>query len=97
MAQLVVRNIEESVKEGLRARAVTHGRSLEEEVRVILRTAVNSYGGPSTKSIAAAENGWLDNPEEGLGTRIAKLFEGNGIDFEIQRMADWHNPATFDE
>ena len=39
MAQLVVRNIEENVKERLRSRAKKHGCSLEELVRDILRDA----------------------------------------------------------
>jgi plasmid stability protein len=39
MAQLVVRGLEEAVKVGLRRRAKRHGRSVEEEVREILRNA----------------------------------------------------------
>ena len=39
MAQLVVRNIEEQVKIGLQRRARRHGRSMEQEVREILRNA----------------------------------------------------------
>lgn len=41
MAQLVVRNIEERVKAGLRRRARRHGRSMEQEVREILRDAAH--------------------------------------------------------
>lgn len=41
MAQLVVRNLEDSVKEQLRRRAKSHGRSMEDEVRHILRNAGN--------------------------------------------------------
>ena len=40
MAQLVVRNIEESVKNRLRQRAKRHGHSMEAEIRDILRSAV---------------------------------------------------------
>ncbi len=40
MAQLVVRNLENDVKERLQRRAKRHGRSTEEEVRTILRDAV---------------------------------------------------------
>lgn len=40
MAQLVVRNLENDVKERLQRRAKRHGRSTEEEVRSILRDAV---------------------------------------------------------
>ena len=42
MAQLVVRNIEDGLKERLRQRARRHGRSMEEEVREILRNALKS-------------------------------------------------------
>ncbi len=58
MAQLVVRNLEDAVKERLRARAARNGHSMEEEVRDILRSAVMD---PKD-----------DRP--GLGTRIAARF-----------------------
>ncbi len=40
MAQFVVRRLESSVKQGLQRRARRNGRSMEEEVRDILREAV---------------------------------------------------------
>lgn len=40
MAQLIVRNLEDGVRDQLRDRARAHGRSMEEEVREILRGAV---------------------------------------------------------
>jgi plasmid stability protein len=40
VAQFVVRNIENSVKDRLQRRARLNGRSMEEEVRDILRSAV---------------------------------------------------------
>jgi plasmid stability protein len=39
MAQLLVRKLDQEVKERLRRRAKQHGRSLEEEVREILSSA----------------------------------------------------------
>lgn len=42
MSQLVVRNLEESVKTRLRRRASRRGHSMEEEVREILRNAVRA-------------------------------------------------------
>jgi antitoxin FitA len=63
MAQLVVRNLEDDVKAKLQKRARRHGRSTEEEVRDILRNAVNEDTGK----------------QAGLGTRIAALFEGIGL------------------
>ena len=67
MAQLVVRDLEESVKEKLRRRAARRRRSLEAEVRDILRDAV-----------ARPESN-----ERRLGSRIASRFAGLGgpVDF----------------
>jgi plasmid stability protein len=70
MAQLVVRNLEEGVKERLRRRARRNGRSMEEEAREILRNAANE---PATPSV-------------GLGTQIAALFKGKGYDFEVEEL-----------
>jgi plasmid stability protein len=39
MAQFIVRNLEDDVKARLKRRAAHHGRSMEEEVRHILRDA----------------------------------------------------------
>ncbi len=49
MAQVIVRNIEEDVKAGLKARASAHGWSMEKEVRQILRRAVSTQGQPRPK------------------------------------------------
>ena len=65
MAQLVVRDLEQSVKTKLQRRAKRHGRSMEEEVREILRDAAKQEAsGPNPK---------------GLGTRIAAHFRGIGL------------------
>jgi plasmid stability protein len=40
MASITIRRLEDSVKERLRIRASRHGRSMEEEVREILKVAV---------------------------------------------------------
>ena len=63
MAQLVVRDIESSVKAKLQRRAKRHGRSMEEEVREILRDAAKSQG----------------DERKGLGTRIASRFRKFGL------------------
>ena len=81
MAQVVVRQLEDEVKERLRQRAVRHGRSMEEEIRVILREAVRE-----------------DVPEEGLGTRLARLFSDLDAEFEIPEIRTGPvRPAVFDE
>jgi plasmid stability protein len=63
MAQLVVRKIEDEVKDKLRRRAKRHGRSVEEEVREILRDATKREGRRSRP----------------LGTEIARLFRRTGL------------------
>ncbi|MCH8209196.1 MAG: hypothetical protein IIA62_09140 [Nitrospinae bacterium] len=40
MASLVIRNIEEDLKECLRIHAAHHGRSMGEEVRIIVRWVI---------------------------------------------------------
>ena len=82
MAQLVVRKIEESVKARLQRRARRNGRSMEEEVREILRNAANE----------------AEKPQVGLGTQIASLFKGTGYDFEVEELHGYPvQPAKFDE
>lgn len=41
MATLTIRHIEEDLKKRLRLEAAHHGHSMEEEVRIILRAALN--------------------------------------------------------
>jgi plasmid stability protein len=41
MATLTIRNLDERLKSRLRVRAATHGRSMEEEARQILRAVLN--------------------------------------------------------
>ena len=40
MASITIRNLDDDVRTRLRLRAAKHGRSMEEEVRIILREAV---------------------------------------------------------
>ena len=64
MAQFVVRNIENGVKARLQRRARRNGRSMEEEVRDILRDAVNEsipYGGLGTEISALFAEAGLDS------------------------------------
>jgi plasmid stability protein len=44
MATLTIRDLDERLKARLRVRAAQHGRSMEDEVRVILRAAVAERG-----------------------------------------------------
>jgi len=82
VAQFVVRNIEAEVKSRLQRRAKRHGRSMEEEVRDILRNA------------AKEEN----SPVRGLGTEIASLFTKIGLEADIPELRGHQiTPAALDE
>ena len=50
MAQFVVRHLEDDVKARLKRRAANHGRSMEEEVRHILRDAVKEQNKPCSQA-----------------------------------------------
>ncbi len=45
MASITIRNLDDEVKARLQVRAASNGRSVEEEVRLILRDAVGSKPG----------------------------------------------------
>lgn len=70
MAQVIVRELEDVVKQGLKRRAVRHGRSMEEEIREILRNAVRVEQDPPTR----------------LGSRIAARFRGKGLDTDLPEL-----------
>lgn len=69
MAQLVVRNLEERVKAGLQRRARRHGRSMEQEVREILRNAAHDEE-PARGLGTAISSLFADR---GLATEIPEL------------------------
>ena len=70
MTQLVVRNLDDEAKLRLQRRASRHGRSMEEEVRDILRDALKED----------------DSAGRGLGTEIASLFTKTGLRADIPEL-----------
>jgi plasmid stability protein len=70
MAQLVVRHLEDEVKDRLQRRAARHGRSMEEEVRDILRNALKNEGAPLPA----------------LGSRIAARFAHRGLPKDLPEL-----------
>ncbi len=67
MAQLLVRQLDEDVKDALQRRARAHGRSTEEEVREILRDAVRAGAAEPVR----------------LGSTIASRFRGEGVEHDF--------------
>ena len=70
MAQFVVRHLEDDIAEKLKKRAKRHSRSMEDEVRHILRAAVQErpQGPPQ------------------LGTRIAQRFRRVGLSDDLPEL-----------
>lgn len=84
MAQLVVRNIETKLKTRLQRRAKRNGRSMEAEVREILRDTLKEE----------------DAQKVGFGTASVALFSGSGVtlDEPIQEIRGMRMQIpTFDE
>lgn len=70
MAQFLVRNLEDDVAEKLKKRAKRHARSMEDEVRHILRAAAREAAAPPPK----------------LGTRIAQRFRRAGLTDDLPEL-----------
>jgi antitoxin FitA len=76
MAQILVRGVDDDVKERLKARAKKHGRSLEAEARAILADAAKDRRPP-------------DRPREkkkGFGTLMHERFKNSGLTKEEARL-----------
>lgn len=89
MSTLTIRNLEPSIKDKLRIAAATHGRSMEEEVRTILRTVL-------TQSAASKE---AAKPMGMMGDRIHARFAAlGGVELDIPpRTGNPPRYATFED
>lgn len=84
MAQILVRNMDDRLKSRLQRRAKRNGRSMEAEVREILRNALMEEAKPTV----------------GLGTEMANMFRGIGLKEgeEIREWRGYPvEPISFDE
>ena len=81
MGSITVRNLDDAVKKGLRMRAAENGHSMEEEVRIILREAVQQDR----------------VPEKGLGTALHELFKPlGGVELELPPREPMREPFSLD-
>jgi len=81
MAVMTIRNIDEAIKARLRVRAAMHGRSMEDEARDILRSALSSEL----------------PPPRNLALRIHKRFAAlGGIDLPEVKREPAREPARFE-
>jgi len=79
MAQLVIRNLNEEIKQRLKRRALLHGISMEAEARLILRNALKEE---KHNSVA-------------LGSIISARFADIGLDEPITEIHQQISPAAF--
>jgi len=76
MAAIVIRRLDDSLKLRLRIRAAQHGRSMEEEVRVILNNTLGAE--PPPPNLAAA-----------IRARVAPV---GGVELTLPERAPIRNP-----
>ena len=81
MASITIRNLDDSIKQQLRVRAAEHGRSMEEEARDILRTAVGKNR--ATRNLATA-----------IRSRITLA---GPIDLNLPQRDPMREPPAFDQ
>ncbi len=82
MASITIRNLDENIKARLRVRAAEQGRSMEDEAREILRSALNVKAAPA-KNLAAA-----------IRARFAPL---GGVDLPIPPREPMRSPPEFEQ
>ncbi len=80
MASITIRNLDDGLKRRLRLRAAEHGRSMEEEVRDILRRAVGRSAVPA-------------NLGETIHRRFAAL---GGVELDLPPREAMPDPPRFD-
>lgn len=81
MASITIRNLDEALKARLRVQAAFHGRSMEDEARDILRSALNRE--PARPGGLAAS----------IRARFAKL---GGVDLEPIARDEMREPPSFE-
>ena len=85
MSTLTIRNVEPAIKDKLRMAAAAHGRSMEEEVRTILRNvlaqpaAPGGFGDRINARFAAIGGVELDLPSRSHPVRAANFEAGGAV------------------
>lgn len=81
MASITIRNLDENLKARLRVRAAHHGRSMEDEARDILRTAL------------ASEHHASRNLVQSIHRRFSAI---GGVELDIPSREPIRKPPAFD-
>lgn len=80
MASITIRNLDDEVKARLRVRAAGNGRSMEEEVRLILREAVGRK--PSSRNLVSIIR--------------SHFGPSKGVDLELPSREPGREPPSFE-
>ena len=81
MASITIRNLDDALKGKLRVRAARHGRSMEDEVRHILRTVLaEPHAQPTNLAVA----------------RRRRFAPGGGVELKIPARGKLREPPRFD-
>ena len=80
MASITIRNLDESTKTRLRVRAAQHGRSMEQEARTLLKSALRDEQAPAASSLA-----------ESIRARFRRL---GGVELQLPRREPIREPPT---
>jgi len=80
MASITIRNLDDALKRRLRIRAAEHGRSMEEEVRDILRREIGAS--PERRNLASS-----------IRARVADV---GGVDLDVASREPLREPPSFD-
>ena len=81
MASLTIRNLDDPLKARLRVQAATHGHSMEQEAREILRVALNNNSA---------------RPADLYEAIRACFADSGGVDLELPPREAMREPPTFD-
>ena len=81
MASITIRNLDDELKAQLRVRAAQHGRSMEQEVRVLLQQALSAQRAPRQPHLV----------------ELARALFGpqNGVDLALPPRAGPRRPPSF--
>lgn len=82
MASVTIRNLDDQIKARLRMQAAQHGRSMEEEAREILRTALSTQAAGGQSLVAS------------IRARVAPL---GGVELAIPSREPMRDPVDFGE
>ena len=80
MASITIRNLDNKVKTQLRIRAAGHGRSMEEEARMLLREAVEREDSP-------------ENLAQAIRSRFARF---GGVELDLPSREPMREPSRFE-